>query len=129
MEATSIKFKTVDEYISALPAGTKKILRQVRKTIKEAAPEAEERISYGIPAFKFHGMLIWFAGWKDHISIYPKTAAIQKAFKKELDYYKGGKGTIQFPTGQPVPLDLISKIVKVRIQENLEREKTKKKTV
>ena len=122
---TSTKFKTVDEYFSMFPASTKKILQEVRRTIKRAAPGAEEVISYNIPAFKYHGMLVSYAGYKKHIGFYPGAAGI-KAFQKEIAQYKNSKGAVQFPVDQPVPVDLITKVVKFRIQQNLEKEKAKK---
>ncbi len=126
MKATSTKFKTVDEYLSALPANTKGILKEVRKTIKQAAPQAEEMISYNMPAFKLFGGLIWYAAWKEHISLYPRSSRME-AFIKELSEYEGSKGTIKFPIDKPIPFDLISKIAKFRVKENLEEAKVKKK--
>ena len=126
MKATSAKFKTVDEYLSALPANTKVILKEVRKTIKQAAPQAEELISYNIPSFKLHGGLIWYAAWKEHISVYPRSSRMEASIK-ELSEYEGAKGTIKFPIDKPIPFDLISKIVKFRMKENLEDGKAKKK--
>jgi len=126
MKATSTKFKTVDEYLSALPANTKGILKEVRKTIKQAAPQAEEMISYNMPAFKLFGGLIWYAAWKEHISLYPRSSRME-AFIKELSEYEGSKGTIKFPIDKPIPFDLISKIAKFRVKEILEEAKVKKK--
>ena len=120
------KFQTVEEYIATFPPKTKKFLKDIRTTIKQAAPQAEEAISYNMPAFKLHGMLVWYAGYKEHIGLYPKTTVIQ-AFKKDLEGYKQSKGTIQFPLDQPLPLDLITRIVKYRIKENLEAAKIKVK--
>ncbi len=125
METTSTKFKTVDEYISAFPASTKAILKELRKTIKQAAPQAEELISYNIPAFTLHGRLVYYAAYKKHIGLYPISSAI-KAFQKELSDYKTSKGAIQFPLDRPIPFGLITKIVKFRVKENLEKAKTKK---
>jgi uncharacterized protein YdhG (YjbR/CyaY superfamily) len=122
----TIKFKTVNEYLAAFPAGTKAMLKEMRKTIKEAAPEAEEVISYNMPAFKLHGMLVYYAGYKAHIGFYPVSSAIT-AFKKELSGYEQSKGTIRFPLDEPLPLSLISKIVQFRVKENKEKEKMKKK--
>jgi uncharacterized protein YdhG (YjbR/CyaY superfamily) len=126
MKTILAKFKTVDEYLSALPANTKAILKEVRKTIKKAAPQAEELISYNIPAFTLHGRLVYYAAFKNHIGFYPVSSAI-KAFRKELSDYKTSKGTIQFPLDRPIPFVLITKIVKFRVQENLEKAKAKKK--
>ena len=111
------KFQTVDEYISTFPPKTKKALKEIRSGIQQAAPNAEEAISYNIPAFKLHGMLVWYAGYKEHIGLYPRVNVIQ-VFKKELTDYKLSKGTIQFPLDQPLPVDLITRIVKYRIAEN-----------
>ena len=95
-------------------------------TIKKAAPQAEEVISYGMPAFKMYRMLVWFAAHSKHIGFYPGASGIE-AFKKELSIYKGAKGSVQFPFDQPLPLGLITKIVKFRVTENLQQAKTKKK--
>jgi uncharacterized protein YdhG (YjbR/CyaY superfamily) len=127
MKATSnTKFKTVDEYLSAVPANTKGILEKLRKTIKQVAPQAEELISYNMPAFKLNGMLVYYAAYKDHIGFYPTPSGIE-AFKKELSDYEGAKGSIKFPIDRPIPFDLISKIVKFRVRENLEKAGAKKK--
>jgi uncharacterized protein YdhG (YjbR/CyaY superfamily) len=126
MKTTLTKFKTVDEYLSALPPNTKLILKEVRKTIKQAAPQAEELISYNIPAFTLHGRLVYYAAFKNHIGFYPVSSAI-KAFQKELSDYKTSKGAIQFRIERPIPLGLITKIVKFRAQENLGKAKAKKK--
>jgi uncharacterized protein YdhG (YjbR/CyaY superfamily) len=111
------KFQTVDDYISTFPPKTRKALNQIRSVIRKAAPTAEEAISYNMPAFKLDGMLVWCAGYKEHIGLYPRPDVIQ-VFKKELTSYKLSKGTIQFPLDQPLPVDLISRIVKFRIAEN-----------
>ena len=116
------KPKDIDEYISGYPREIKKLLEQFRATIKKAAPKAEETISYGLPAFKYHGMLVWFAAHSTHIGFYPRVSAIEK-FKKELSVYKSTKGAIRFPLDKPLPLGLIGKIVKFRVQENLQRAK------
>jgi len=122
MKATSTKFKTVDEYLSTFPANVKGILKEVRKTIKQAAPQAEELISYNMPAFRMSGMLVYYAGYKNHIGFYPVSSAI-KTFQKDLLGYKTSKGTIQFPLDRQIPFDLITKIVKFRVQENMEKVK------
>ena len=127
--ATATKIKTpknADEYIATFPEDKAAILEKFRATIKKAAPGAEEVISYGIPAFKLNGLLVWFAGHNKHIGFYPRVSAIE-AFKKELATYKGAKGSVQFPFDKPMPLALVTKIVKFRIKENLEKEKKKKK--
>ncbi|MCZ4242849.1 iron chaperone [Pedobacter punctiformis] len=114
------KPKNFEEYIFSFPIETQKILEQVRTAIKKAAPAAEEVISYGMPAFKLNGMLVYFAGYKKHIGFYPMPAALI-AFKEELSGYKSSKGAVQFPIGKPMPLALITKIVKFRVSENLKK--------
>ncbi|MCE9539686.1 MAG: DUF1801 domain-containing protein [Bacteroidetes bacterium] len=120
------KAKNIDEYIAGFPKDIQKILEQVRSTIKKAVPEAEETISYAIPTFTLNGNLVYFAAFKNHIGFYPAPRG-NEAFKKELSTYKGGKGTVQFPIDKPLPLNLITKMVKFRAKENLERIKTKAK--
>ena len=114
------KFRTVDEYIAAYPKSVQIILEQLRQTIKEAAPHAEETISYQMPAFKQNGVLVWFAAFKNHISFFPKVSAIE-AFENQLSSYQTRKGTIQFPINQPIPMSLIKEIVRFRVEENLAR--------
>ena len=121
MEATATKFKTVDEYISLQPKNIKTLLQQIRKTIKEAAPDAEELISYNMPGYKLKGMLVYFAAWKEHIGFYGASSTLVEKFKKELSAYEISKGTIKFPFDKPLPLTLITKIVKYRAKENLEK--------
>jgi len=118
------KFQTVDQYISTFPPKTQKYLNDMRSVIRQAAPQAEEAISYNIPAFRLDGMLVWYAGYKEHIGLYPRVNVIE-VFKKELTDYKLSKGTIQFPLDQPLPVDLITRIVKYRIKENQATAKTK----
>jgi len=120
------KHKYIDDYIASFPKGIQIILEQVRTTIRKAAPEAEEVINYGMPAFKLNGMLVWFAAHSNHIGFYPRVSGIE-TFKKELSIYKGAKGSVQFPLDKPLPLGLITKIVKFRVTENLQKAKTKKK--
>ena len=117
---------SIDEYIGTFPQEIQTLLEQVRATIKQAAPEAEEAIKYAMPTFVFNGNLVHFAAFKHHIGFYPVPSGIE-AFKKELSVYKGAKGSVQFPLDQPMPLELISKIVKFRVNENLLKAKTKKK--
>jgi uncharacterized protein YdhG (YjbR/CyaY superfamily) len=124
--ATSTKPADIDEYISNFPEDIQKTLEEVRQTIKKAAPEAEETISYAMPAFKLNGVLVYFAAFKNHIGLYPRVA-LAGAFKDELASYKGGKGTIQLPFDQPMPLDLIGRIVKHRVQQDIEKARAKKK--
>jgi uncharacterized protein YdhG (YjbR/CyaY superfamily) len=115
-----------DEYVARFPEEIKKRLELVRATIKKAAPGAEETISYGIPAFKLnHGYLIYFAGYKNHIGLYPAPVN-NEVFSKELSAYKTGKGSVQFPLNKPMPLALVTKIVKFRVKENEEKLNAKK---
>lgn len=113
--------KDIDQYISGFPKEVQALLQQVRGTIKKAAPGAEERISYGIPAFNLNNRyLIYFAGFKNHISVYPAPRQSEE-FKEKLAGYKGGKGTVQFPLDKPLPLGLITQIVKFKVKENKEK--------
>lgn len=121
------KFSTVDEYMSGFPPEVKDVLEGLRKAIRQAAPKAEEVISYNMPAYKFNGILVYFAGHKNHIGFYPGSGAITGIFKDSLTGYKTSKGTVQFPLDKPLPLGLIKEIVKFRVNENLERAKTKEK--
>ena len=116
----------INEYIKGFPAPTQELLEQVRKTIRDAAPDAAETINYGIPTFTLNGNLVHFAAYKNHIGFYPTPSGIE-AFKKELSGYVSAKGSVQFPIDKPMPLDLISEIVKFRVEENLENAKTKVK--
>jgi uncharacterized protein YdhG (YjbR/CyaY superfamily) len=116
----------IEDYINSFPAGTQKLLNQLRATIREAAPEAEEVISYQMPAFKLDGMLVYFAGYKKHIGFYPTASGIS-AFKIELSDYKSSKGSVQFPLDKPLPLELIRKIVQFRMHENLLKAQIKRK--
>ena len=111
------KAKTVDEYIATFPIEVQHILNSIRKTIKKAAPKAHETISYGMPAFKIKKYIVYFAGYKKHIGFYPGTSCITK-FKKEIALYKHAVGSVQFPLDKPIPYDLISKIVKFRVDED-----------
>jgi uncharacterized protein YdhG (YjbR/CyaY superfamily) len=113
-----IKPGDFNEYLAAFPDDTKKYLLLLRETVKNAVPEAEEVISYGMPAFKFRGPLLYYAAYRHHIGLYPMSTAIE-AFRPFLKEYKCSKGTIQFPLNKPLPLDLIDKIVKFRVNENL----------
>jgi len=112
-------FKTVDEYIRSQPGAVQAILEQVRSAIREAIPEAEEVISYQIPAFKLHERrpVLYFAGWKEHYSLYPAGTRLVEAFKDELAPYQVSKGTIRFPLSEPVPVKLIERIAKFRAKE------------
>jgi uncharacterized protein YdhG (YjbR/CyaY superfamily) len=110
--------KTIDGYIAAYPKNVQAILQEIRKAIREAAPEAEEIISYQIPAFKLNGILVYFAAFKNHIGFYPTSSGVE-AFKERLSAYKTSKGTVRFPMDEPMPLDLIREIVRFRVRENL----------
>lgn len=119
---------TIDEYIASFPKDVQAVLQQVRKTIKKAAPEAEESIAYGLPAFTLNGPLVYFGAFKGHIGFYA-TPTGHEAFQKELSPYKQGKGSVQFPLDQPMPLDLITRIVKFRVAENLAKGGKKKSSL
>lgn len=120
MNADKNRVENIDEYISLFPDNVQKILQEMRLTIKKSAPKAEEAISYRIPTFKLNGNLVHFAAFKSHIGFYPTSSGIS-AFKKELSQYKSSKGAIQFPIDKPIPFDLVRKIVKYRVKENLSR--------
>jgi uncharacterized protein YdhG (YjbR/CyaY superfamily) len=112
---------SVDECIASYPAATQKVLKQVRATIKKAAPDAEEMISYGMPAYKLNGKpLVYFSGFKEHVGFYA-TPTGHREFKAELSKYKQGKGSVQFPLDEPMPLKLIEQIVKFRVAENIDK--------
>lgn len=123
-----MKFKTIDEYHAAFPESTQVLLEEMRNIIKQAAPGAEESISYNMPAFKLKGVLVWYAGYKEHIGFYPSASPIV-VFKEELSEYKTSKGAIQFPIGRPIPKALVKKIVKYRVAENEKKSDAKKKKV
>lgn len=112
-----VSIATVDDYIAGFPPPVKKLLSTLRKTIKSAAPKAEELISYQMPAYKYKGVLVYFAAFEKHIGFYA-TPTGHSAFKKELSGYKTGKGSVQFPLTEPLPLDLIKRIVQFRVKEN-----------
>ena len=119
--------KNIDEYIAGFPSNVQEILEQVRMTVRQAAPDGEETISYQIPTFTLKGKyLIYFAAYEKHIGLYPAPRGVEK-FKKELALYEGGKGTVRFPLDKPIPFGLIKRIVKFRVKENLERAKAKRK--
>jgi uncharacterized protein YdhG (YjbR/CyaY superfamily) len=124
MNNNPVSFISIDEYIATFPEDIQKKLEEVRVTIKAAAPEAQEKISYQVPTFYLYGNLVHFAGFKNHISFFPTSSGVQ-AFKDELSQYETSKGTIRFPIDKPLPLDLISKITKYRVAENLKRNEIK----
>jgi uncharacterized protein YdhG (YjbR/CyaY superfamily) len=125
MQTNKADFASIDEYIGTFPKDVQKILEEVRQTIKAAAPDAQEKISYQIAAFELNGKnLIHFAGWKKHISMYPIPSG-NDAFNKEISKYAAGKGTLQFPLDKPLPLKLITEIVKLRMDDNLAKAEIK----
>jgi uncharacterized protein YdhG (YjbR/CyaY superfamily) len=124
MQANQTPPKTIDEYIAGFPGDVQEILQQIRQTIREAAPDAQEKISYQMPTFTLNGNLIHFAAFKNHIGLYPTPTGIEE-FEKELSVYERGKGSVRFPLDKPIPFDLISRIVKFRVKENLARAEAK----
>ncbi|MGH2592356.1 MAG: iron chaperone [Anaerolineae bacterium] len=118
--------KSIDEYIAGFPHDVQEILEKIRVTIRKAAPDAEETIKYQIPTFTLKGNLVHFAAFKTHIGFYPTSTGIEK-FKDELAVYEGAKGSVKFPFDQPIPFALISRIVKFRVKENLDRAAAKGK--
>ena len=115
MKSNKTSFQTLDEYIATVPEETQIVLKQLRATIQGAAPKANEKISYQIGAFELDGKnLIYFAGWKKHVSLYPIPTGDDE-FNKEIEPYIDGKGTLKFPLSQPLPLKLIKKIVKLQV--------------
>ena len=114
--------KTIDEYIAQFPEEVQVLLEKMRTIIHKAAPKAEEAIAYGIPTFKMNGNLVHFGGYKSHIGFYPAPSGIG-AFKKELAKYEGSKGTIRFPLDKPLPVTLITQVIKFRVAKNLEKSK------
>ena len=126
METNKKNPQNIDEYIANFPQEIQEILQELRATIHGAAPEAEEVISYQMPTFRLKGNLVHFAAYKNHIGFYPTPSGIEN-FKEELSAYEGAKGSVKFPINQPLPLDTITKIVKFRAKENLEKAASKKK--
>ena len=122
----AVRFSTVDEYISSFTGKTKLLLEEMRNVIRQAAPAAEEVISYNMPAFKQHGVLVYFAGYDKHIGFYPTGSPVQ-VFKEELVNYKTSRGAIQFPLDKSIPKTLVKKIVRYRIAEDTEKANAKKK--
>jgi uncharacterized protein YdhG (YjbR/CyaY superfamily) len=113
-------FETIDGYISTFPENVQAVLKDLKWVIREAAPEAEEVISYQMPAFKLNGILVWFAAFKNHIGFYPTALGIE-AFKDELSEFEVTKGTVRFPLDKPIPFGLVQKIVKFRVKQNLSK--------
>ena len=126
MKSTKTQFHSIDEYIGTFPEDVQKILEELRATIRATAPGAIETISYNIPTFTLNGKyLIYFAGWKNHISLYPIPTG-SEAFNKQIAKFAEGKGTLKFPLDKPLPLKLITNIVKLKLAENLKRTAKKK---
>lgn len=125
MEKETNKITTVDAYIAQFPEETQVALNELRKTIKEAAPDAIEKIGYGMPAYNYHGSLIYYAANQKHIGLYPGSEPIE-VFRDELKDYETSKGTIKIKNGEPLPINVVSKIVALRIEENLAKEEMKK---
>jgi len=119
-----VRFNSIDEYIATFPHEVRTILQEIRETIPAAAPDAEEKISYQMPTFTLKGNLVHFAAFKNHIGFYPTPGGIE-AFKEEVARYQGAKGSIRFPLDEPMPLNLITRIVKLRGAENLEKAENK----
>lgn len=120
-----IRIKDIDSYLALAPAHMRPLLQNMRQTIRKAAPKSEELISYGMPAFRYHGMLVYFAGFKDHCSFFPGNASLINEMKDELKGFKTSKGTIRFSVDNPLPASLVTKMVKTRVKQNLEKEKAK----
>lgn len=126
MDTNKITYESIDHYISTFPPDIQEILEAIRQVIREAAPDAVEKISYQMPTFAQQGNVVHFAAFKNHIGFYPAPSGIDE-FEQELAPYKAGKGTIQFPLGKPIPYDLITKIVKFRVAENIAKAESKAK--
>ncbi len=124
MKRDKVNYTSIDEYIATFPEEIQKTLQELRATIKASAPDAEEKISYQMPTFALKGNLVHFAAYKKHIGFYPTASGVQ-AFRQELSVYEGAKGTVRFPIDQPLPLELISRIVRFRVAENLKNAESK----
>jgi uncharacterized protein YdhG (YjbR/CyaY superfamily) len=126
MDKKTQGFSSIDEYIAGFPEEIQKKLREIQQIIKEAAPDAQEKISYQMPTYYLHGNLVHFAGYKKHIGFYPAPSGLA-AFQDEISKYPNSKGAVQFPLDKPLPIDLVKKIVSFRVKENLEKATIKKK--
>jgi uncharacterized protein YdhG (YjbR/CyaY superfamily) len=126
MMMTAAKPQNIDEYIEQFPLEIQEILQELRHTIRDAAPEAQEKLSYQMPTFALHGNLVHFAAYKNHIGFYPTPSGIE-GFENELSLYESSKGAVKFPIDQPLPLELIGRIVNFRVEENLAKAKAKQK--
>ncbi|MBI5295025.1 MAG: DUF1801 domain-containing protein [Chloroflexi bacterium] len=120
MKSEKVNFTSIDEYIATFPAEVRNILEDLRAAIHAAAPGAQEKISYQMPAFALHGNLVYFAAWKNHVGLYGASSALRE-FGDELAVYAGPKGNYQFPLDQPLPLELIGRVVRFRVAENLKK--------
>jgi len=121
----TVAAKNTDEYLSTLPEDVRAMLQKLRETIKSAAPEAEEIISYAMPAFRYHGMLVYFSAFKNHCSFFPGNSSLIAKLARELKPFQTAKGTIQFTLENPLPEALVRKVVKARMKENIDRENAK----
>jgi uncharacterized protein YdhG (YjbR/CyaY superfamily) len=119
--------RTIDEYIAGFPRGVRETLKKIRATIRRAAPAAEETIKYQMPTYTLKGTLVSFAAWREHVGLYPSPSTGDKKFKDELSVYKGAKSSLRFPIDKPIPFDLIGKVVKLRVRENLDRAASRQK--
>ncbi|MCB0114104.1 MAG: DUF1801 domain-containing protein [Caldilineaceae bacterium] len=126
MDSPKTGFTSIDEYIATFPAEIQAILQAVRATVKDAAPDATEKISYQMPTFYLHGNLVHFAAFKNHIGFYPTPTGVE-AFQERLSQFKGAKGSVQFPLDQPMPLELIRDITRYRVEENTQKAAAKSK--
>jgi uncharacterized protein YdhG (YjbR/CyaY superfamily) len=124
MDNDKVRFHSINEYIATFPEEIQAILQEIREIVKAAAPDAEEKISYQMPTFFLKGNLVHFAAFKNHIGFYPTPSGVE-AFKEEIARYQGAKGSIRFPLDEPMPLDLIARIVKMRVAENLKKAELK----
>jgi uncharacterized protein YdhG (YjbR/CyaY superfamily) len=122
MKKIKTEYKSVDEYINYFPKDVKIKLEKLRNVIKKTAPKAEEKISYQMPAYSLNGILVYFAGYSKHIGFYPGASGINE-FKNEISKYKYAKGSVQFPLTESLPIDLIKRIVKFRLIENMNKKK------
>lgn len=126
MKSSKVNFSSIDDYIASFPHDVQEGMKELRGTIKAAAPEAEEKISYQMPTFTLNGKyLVYFAGWKTHVAFYGAPKG-NPEFNEDLSAYESGQGTLKFPPDKPMPLDLITKIVKFRVAENLKKSDQKK---
>ncbi len=118
--------RTIDDYIAGFPPEVQEILRKVRQTVRDAAPDAQEAIRYRIPTFVLNGNLVHFAAFKKHIGFYPTPSGTER-FKEALAGYAGAKGSVRFPLDEPIPYELIGEIVRFRVKESLERARAREK--